>query len=512
MNAQPFPTASRRAKPFLALAYSCALGIALTLACTPTLASSPATPTEWPALDDDTPPVFKSLSFKEAKEQATKEKKLLVVAGTADWCVPCKSMERTTWRDARVTDWIKAHALAIRVDVEADEEAAKELRMTGLPVVVGLRDGVEVQRASGYLTPESLVRWLEELRSGKPSLEDALTKLDSLNKALDERTRLDREEGIADAPSANMEELYERFPLVEQILAARRFERGTEELERLWSLSRTNASPVRDLRIAMIELVAMWAVEHEPLQSAFTRIRDDLRTGLDASLAPPMGEESTLTSRDTIAALSDWIRLCLALREPAKVDEWLTQARATPALRPTLNEIETDIVPLLSEHDRFDALATLLSEPAIWARVQSKVIDAQSARTGSTLNDVERLSMREYARTQMRRRISLVYAALLVQNRGDEAQSMAKEALKIDTHPAFKLSLVSAALDRNQPLEIHREWLNAAKAAPAEKPSNAPADNSTTKPAEPTATLSEADQARLPDVAARLDKALNTKK
>jgi thiol:disulfide interchange protein len=67
------------------------------------------------------PPVFKQASFKDALAETVGTDKILIVKGTAEWCGPCKQMDRTTWRDQKVVQWVKDNGLAIQVDVEPQD-------------------------------------------------------------------------------------------------------------------------------------------------------------------------------------------------------------------------------------------------------------------------------------------------------------------------------------------------------------------------------------------------------
>jgi thioredoxin 1 len=97
----------------------------------------------------------------EAKAKAAAEKKLFVMDLMADWCPPCKEMDRTTWVDPKVVDWVSQNAIAAQVDVDEHGQLAQELGVTGIPTLVVFRDGKEVGRASGYQSADELIGWLK---------------------------------------------------------------------------------------------------------------------------------------------------------------------------------------------------------------------------------------------------------------------------------------------------------------------------------------------------------------
>ena len=61
-----------------------------------------------------TPPLFQSDGFAGAGERAKANGLWLIVDATAEWCGPCKQMDKVTWRDADVARWFDDHALAVQ--------------------------------------------------------------------------------------------------------------------------------------------------------------------------------------------------------------------------------------------------------------------------------------------------------------------------------------------------------------------------------------------------------------
>jgi thiol:disulfide interchange protein DsbD len=82
----------------------------------------------------------------------------------ADWCLPCREMDRTTFRDP---DVVRAAApfTPLRVDATADDERVKAIlgryRVPGVPTFVLIGpDGVERRRLSGYVAADEMARVL----------------------------------------------------------------------------------------------------------------------------------------------------------------------------------------------------------------------------------------------------------------------------------------------------------------------------------------------------------------
>ncbi len=88
----------------------------------------------------------------------------------AEWCLPCREMERTTFRDPAVVRAAESFA-TLKVDVTTADERANELmsrfRVPGVPtyVLIGA-DGAERRRLVGFVSASEMARALEEVRGG----------------------------------------------------------------------------------------------------------------------------------------------------------------------------------------------------------------------------------------------------------------------------------------------------------------------------------------------------------
>ena len=67
---------------------------------------------------------FQKISYKEALAQAKKEGKLIFIDAYASWCGPCKLMARTTFKDAKVSEYFNKKFINLSVDMEKDPDGA----------------------------------------------------------------------------------------------------------------------------------------------------------------------------------------------------------------------------------------------------------------------------------------------------------------------------------------------------------------------------------------------------
>jgi thiol:disulfide interchange protein DsbD len=103
-------------------------------------------------------------SLAEARAQAAREGKLVMVNFYASWCGWCRKLESKTLADPQV---VKALAPLVPVRLDGDREGRDEaarLKVRGYPTIVFLAaDGREVGRIPGYLEPGPFLQELADI-------------------------------------------------------------------------------------------------------------------------------------------------------------------------------------------------------------------------------------------------------------------------------------------------------------------------------------------------------------
>lgn len=75
----------------------------------------------------------------------------------ADWCGPCKMMIPI------MEEFEKAHPeiKVTRINIDEDEETAEKFEVSSIPCLVLMKDGEEVKRNVGAMSPKKLEKFVE---------------------------------------------------------------------------------------------------------------------------------------------------------------------------------------------------------------------------------------------------------------------------------------------------------------------------------------------------------------
>lgn len=138
---------------------------------------------------------FVDLSFEQACVQAEIDERVVFVDFYTTWCEPCKRLDKQTWPDPSVMQWLGDNTVAIKVDAEKQAELAKRFGIRSYPSLLFASAQGELKGLLvGFRTPEQF-------------LEHAQAVLDGAEKAKDLRKELEREPNSPDLKMALAKQL-----------------------------------------------------------------------------------------------------------------------------------------------------------------------------------------------------------------------------------------------------------------------------------------------------------------
>ena len=125
-------------------------------------------------------PFVEHKPFAEVLKRAKAEGKAVMLDVVAEWCGPCKIMDKTTFADASVVAWAKKAVVPARVDAEKGEgrKISARYQAFSFPTIVFLDgDGNEIDRLVGGFQAPDFVHGGEAILAGKTPLLENLAKL-----------------------------------------------------------------------------------------------------------------------------------------------------------------------------------------------------------------------------------------------------------------------------------------------------------------------------------------------
>ncbi len=111
---------------------------------------------------------FSDLDWSAAKQKAVDEKKLFFVDFDASYCMTCRNMDKTTFMDNELADYISKNVLALSVDVQDFDGVglAQEYNVEALPTMLIFDSKGNLQhRFVGYKSAKDLIKTFQETQT-----------------------------------------------------------------------------------------------------------------------------------------------------------------------------------------------------------------------------------------------------------------------------------------------------------------------------------------------------------
>jgi thiol-disulfide isomerase/thioredoxin len=117
---------------------------------------------------------FEDISLKDALVKAKDQNKVVFVDFYTTWCGPCKMLDKNTFPDANVKQWLTDNTIPLKIDAEEQVELAKQYKVSGYPYLAFINADGELRSSSlGYLNPEQFIKEANRALSGKSPLQIA---------------------------------------------------------------------------------------------------------------------------------------------------------------------------------------------------------------------------------------------------------------------------------------------------------------------------------------------------
>ncbi|OEU83195.1 MAG: hypothetical protein BA873_11470 [Desulfobulbaceae bacterium C00003063] len=83
----------------------------------------------------------------------------------ADWCAPCKYMEKTTFSNPTVIAYLNKHFISIKVDVDKEKKISNKYGAIAIPDNWFLfKNGDPIGRRKGYIEPDTFIKILKTVQ------------------------------------------------------------------------------------------------------------------------------------------------------------------------------------------------------------------------------------------------------------------------------------------------------------------------------------------------------------
>jgi thioredoxin-like negative regulator of GroEL len=376
------------------------------------------------------PPAFTAINLEAAKKRVAGTDKVVVIKFTADWCGPCKTMDKTTWRDDKVVSWVKEHAVAIQVDVDRDKKTASAYNIEAMPTMVILREGKEIARKVGAMKPAPTLAWMEsatgKVATPKAPAAKPAPKQDSKRAA--EATKASAVQPIVDRLNQNIEE--------------KKYAEAATDLEEIWSAKNADDGLRRSgVATSIYRQIAAVLDASAEARSTVTGIRDEIEKRLAQG------------PKEAPADRSDWLVLNELLSDDAKSLSWFDRAKKEDGAAATFQPVLSSILPLLERNKRLADVPGAVPDGSAWAMERYKIVSDSSMGLGSQAEARWKSFEIQGAR---------VFAGYVAAKQIAKADELVEVLLELRNTPTMRVALVKALADAGLSSPNAKVWLDEA--------------------------------------------------
>ena len=283
----------------------------------------------------DTPPIFTDVSFEEGVENAKAQGKVFVLDAMTSWCGPCKVMDKTTWVEPKLVEWMKDNTIAVQLDMDEHTQVKDGLGINAFPTIVAFKDGREFDRLVGLHDAEYMLGWLSGIKAGSTNLDKVMSEVDAIRKL--------------NAAEVNCEA---RAQLAGQLLAYGKHDDALAEFTWLWNNIPDHAPLLNEYRWTTLAMrMKSLAGVHEASRVAFESNRDQLTL------------EAQELRRPELIKIRDWIELNSILDDDGLTVAWAEKMTEHGNGVRIMRGFERRLFPMLVEAGKWRVAGMTLSNP-----------------------------------------------------------------------------------------------------------------------------------------------------
>ncbi|MCK4632860.1 MAG: thioredoxin family protein [candidate division Zixibacteria bacterium] len=117
-------------------------------------------------------------NYEEARTEAARTNKPMLVSYWGDWCSWCKKLDTVVFMDPKGIEFFTNQAILVKINAGVDSLLKKEQQVSALPTSILFdKDGVEIDRIIGFMEVDDFLKTVTDYQNGIGTLADLLNRV-----------------------------------------------------------------------------------------------------------------------------------------------------------------------------------------------------------------------------------------------------------------------------------------------------------------------------------------------